>query len=224
MQQRGIFVVLDGPDKSGKETQSKLLTRRIRSTGRAARLFSFPRYRDGASYVARQYLKGRYAGATPEQSSLGFTADRLDWWFRVGKPLLEKGKHVIADRWVISNLAHQGAKLANFETRRLYYDWQANLEHTDLALPRPDITIILRISPETRAAFMQSAGGPKDIHERDMAYLGRVAEAYLELSQLPAVSPKTVVVECDANGVLLTPDQVHERVWAHVAPLLAAAT
>lgn len=220
MGNRGIFAVIDGADKSGKETQSKLLVRRIRATGQSARLFAFPRYRDATSSVARHYLKGHYPGATPEQASLGFIADRLDWWFRVGKPLLERGRHAVSDRWTLSNLAHQGAKLENFEKRRLFYDWEATLEHLDLALPRPDITIVLSISPETRVRLMASAGGPKDIHERDMAYLGRVAEAYLELASLPAVCPKTVVITCDPEGALLTPEQVHELVWAQVAPLL----
>ena len=40
----GRFIVIDGLDGSGKETQAKLLTEYLKSLGKTVRVLSFPCY------------------------------------------------------------------------------------------------------------------------------------------------------------------------------------
>ena len=61
--QKGMFLVIEGSDGSGKSTQYKLLLERLKSVGHDVKEIKFPRYEEEASYFVRKYLKGGYCGA-----------------------------------------------------------------------------------------------------------------------------------------------------------------
>lgn len=262
----GKLFVIEGSDGSGKQTQTRLLAERIgRATTAVAEdaslvaldggtrtrvdiegiaTFAFPRYGEPAAHLLQRYL-GRnmepyLRTMSPHQASLCYAADRLDWAVTDGYALLASGTHVILDRYVLSNLAHQGARIPNFELRRLFYDWCLNLEFGDLALPKPDLTVVLHVDVEVSLALIEKRGLAKDTHEADAAHLRAASAGYMELADLlPGLGHKVTVVECmrepdmtpadiraalagrDGIGaVLLSETEIHERVWAAVEPAL----
>ena len=79
--QKGMFLVIEGSDGSGKSTQYKLLLERLKSVGHDVKEIKFPRYEEEASYFVRKYLKGGYGGADelgPYTPSLFYALDRYD--------------------------------------------------------------------------------------------------------------------------------------------------
>jgi dTMP kinase len=239
----GKLIVIEGSDGSGKATQTSLLVDRAPKTDCFVTSHAFPRYGTPAAHLLQRYLgrnMDRYARVlSPHQASLAYAADRLDWAVHQGYEQLEGGNTVILDRYVLSNLAHQGARIPNFELRRLFYDWCLSLEFGDLRLPKPDLTVLLHVSSEVSVALIEKRGEAKDAHEADTAHLRAAEAAYLELAELlPGLGHKVAVVECmrdpgmsplairsalatsGIGAVLLREDEIHERVWAAVAPVL----
>jgi dTMP kinase len=239
----GNLIVLEGTDGSGKKTQTGKLAERGRGHGHVVATCAFPRYEHPAAHLLQRYLgrnKERYARTLPaHQASLTYATDRLDWAVTEGYGLLENGTNVILDRYVLSNLAHQGARIPDTKLRRSFYDWCLTLEFGDLALPKPDLTVLLHVAAEVNIALIEKRGEAKDIHEADIAHLRAAEAAYIELAELlPSLGYKVAVVECmrdrtmspmairsalavsGLGAVLLSEDQIHHEVWKAVAPVL----
>jgi dTMP kinase len=239
----GKLIVIEGSDGSGKATQTAKLADRTPKTHCFTSTHAFPRYGMPAAHLLQRYLgrnMDKYPRALPpHQASLAYAADRLDWAVTQGYELLEGGNTLILDRYVLSNLAHQGARIPNLELRRLFYDWCLNLEFGELALPKPDLTVLLHVASDVSIALIEKRGAAKDAHEADIAHLRAAEAAYLELAELlPGLGHKVAVVECmrdtsrspmairsalavsGIGAVLLSEDEIHERVWQAVQPVL----
>ena len=112
---KGILIAIDGLDGSGKETQSKLLCRRLEEEGIKNRLISFPTYENDSCALVNMYLGGRF-GEDPSAvnayaASSFYAMDRycsymLDW-----KKDYENGVVIIANRYTSANMVHQMSKL-----------------------------------------------------------------------------------------------------------------
>src|SRR3989338_1416776 len=102
MKQNGLFLVIEGTDGSGKETQFNLLAERIRNAGHQVETFDFPRYDEPSSYFVKQYLNGVYGTAEevgPYTGSLFYAIDRYQAAPQIRRAL-DQGKVVL------SNLFH----------------------------------------------------------------------------------------------------------------------
>src|SRR5438309_125915 len=111
-QTSGIFIVLEGADGSGKATQFRLLAERLRAVGYDVAVFDFPRHDRPSSHFVRSYLNGEYGPAkevSPYTASLFYALDRFEAAPAIRQALSE-GKVVLSNRYVGSNMAHQGAK------------------------------------------------------------------------------------------------------------------
>jgi dTMP kinase len=79
--------------------------------------------------------------------------------------LLEEGVVLVCDRYIASSIAYG-------EAQGLDPAWLADIQRF---LPRPDLTILLDIAPET-AVRRKSSG--RDRYERDLQLLSRVRDSY----------------------------------------------
>ncbi len=209
----GKFIVIEGTDGTGKTTQVKLLAETLASYDYDGVIFDFPQYTNVSSALLDNYLKGVYGQLNPEAASILYAVDRFDASYSV-REHLNDGKIVLANRYVTSNAGHQGAKIFDAQERIKFFKWLDNLEYTTFNIPRPDLTIILHLPVEMTLELMKQGNKDKgtvpDIHETDLEHLKRAEQVYLEIAGL---FPNTKLVECSENGVLLTPQEIHVKIW-----------
>ena len=217
---RGLFVVIEGVDGSGKTTQYQKLIEKLEKKGYEIEQIKFPRYDDESSYFVKEYLSGNYGEADevgPYTGSIFYALDRYGAADEI-KEALHDGKIVIADRYVGANMAHQGQKFDNKEDRNGYFLWLEAIEYKMLDIPRPDINIILRVPLEVSLKLIKKRGDQKDIHEKDPNHLQRTLEVYDQMAQLFPNEFKQL--DCSRNNKLMSIDQISSLVWETVKPLL----
>lgn len=209
----GKFIVIEGTDGTGKTTQVKLLAETLASYDYDGVIFDFPQYTNVSSALLDNYLKGVYGQLNPEAASILYAVDRFDASYSV-REHLNDGKIVLANRYVTSNAGLQGAKIFDAQERIRFFKWLDHLEYTTFNIPRPDLTIILHLPVEMTLELMKQGNKDKgtvpDIHETDLEHLKRAEQVYLEIAGL---FPNTKLVECSENGVLLTPQEIHVKIW-----------
>lgn len=189
----GKFIVIEGTDCSGKETQSKLLVEKLNNMGYKAIRVTYPNYDSptgkivGGPYLGKKEIGDCWfpEGAVnldPKVASLYYAADRK-YNERDILKYLEDDYFVICDRYVSSNMAHQGSKIKNDEDRFHMYEWIDKLEFWLLSLPKPDKTIFLHV-PYTYAVELKKNRESLDQHETNEEHLKNSEIAYIELSEL----------------------------------------
>jgi dTMP kinase len=215
-----LLLEIEGIDGSGKGTQAALLAATASARGLRVATFSFPTY-DGNPFsrAVADYLNGAFGGADevhPELAGLLYACDR--WHTRPQLvAALESSDLVVLDRYVGSNLGHQGSKLAGAERERLL-DWLVEVEYGAFDLPRPNLVVLLDAPPvvarervgrkEARAYTTLEA----DIHEADATHTAATREIYLEL----AARFGWRVLATGDRGV----DDLAAEIWSMVEPLL----
>ncbi|MBS7623952.1 MAG: dTMP kinase [Candidatus Bathyarchaeia archaeon] len=135
--ERGWLICIEGLDKSGKTTQSRLLVEALKSRGLDAVYTSEPSNGEIGKFIERYILKRRERLPVSIEALL-FAADRIDHFEREIKPMLSEGKIVVSDRYVYSSLAYQGAA-------GLDINW---IIEVNRMVPRPDLAIYLDVPLE----------------------------------------------------------------------------
>ncbi|MFH1089765.1 MAG: thymidylate kinase [Candidatus Uhrbacteria bacterium] len=219
------FFVIDGTDGSGKATQTKMLIERLNSEGLAVETFSFPQYGQKSAGPTEEYLAGKYGSASevnPYRGSVFYAVDRYDASFKIRKALAE-GKVVVSDRYVGSNLGHQGGKISDPEERLKFFKWDDDFEHNFFGIPRPNVDIVLHVPAEVAQKLSNSSaknGIAHDIHESNFQHLKDAENSYLEVVK---VFDNFELVECMAGERYLSVEEVHQKVWQivlkHLKPI-----
>jgi len=187
------FIVIEGLDGSGKSTQLKLLKEYLTEQHITYQYLHFPRTDDGlfGDLVAR-FLRGdlgKIDEVNPYLVGLIYAGDRehskntINQW-------ITAGHLVIVDRYVHSNMAFQGAKLATHEEKVNLRKWLNELEYNYYGIPKPDVSLFLDVpfSFTTKSLSNQRMGddrgyleGKQDIHEADLSFQEKVRQEYLDL-------------------------------------------
>ena len=114
-----VFIVFEGIDNSGKSTQCRLLLEHLKKEGYKVEMIDFPQYGKKSAALIEEYLSGKYGSASevsPYVASIFYACDRYDASFKI-RQWLKEGKIVVADRYVGSNIGHQGGKIKNKDER-----------------------------------------------------------------------------------------------------------
>lgn len=220
------FIAFEGLDGSGKSTQSKLLMSWLKKQGYKTAKIDFPQYGKKSAGLIEEYLNGKYGTSKevgPYRASIFYACDRYDASFKIRKWLRE-GRIVVADRYVASNMGHQGGKLKNKKARKAFIKWLYNLEYEILKIPKPNFSFILKTSPafarklapkitaqekkQKRKVYLGSK--LRDIHEKDLSHLADALASYLEAAREFPRDFK--VIECMRGGTLLSSGIVHQKV------------
>ena len=213
----GKIIVIEGTDCSGKETQSKLLEEKLNSLGKKCIRFSFPMYDTptgkivGGAYLGKPEIGDSYfeegaVNVDPHVVSLYYAADRKYNLEKINK-YLEDDYYVILDRYVTSNLAHQGSKIKDKDERFEMYQWLDKLEYWLLRLPKPDKTIFLHV-PYEYSLELRKNRELIDEHEKSSEHLKNAEEAYIELSELYNWDR----IECIKDNKLRTIEDINEEI------------
>lgn len=217
----GLFVAIEGGDGSGKGTHSDLLTDYLSSKGKLAKKISFPRYGEDSAYYVEKYLNGAYGQADDVPADLGVLPYAIDRYAasREIRDILNSGDDavVIADRYMASNLAHQGTKIDDEPARHDFYERTKTTEYGVLGIPKPDKTIVL-VMP---TAHMQSNVDKKaarsytdlkrDIHEANADHLEKAKANFEELCRVYPYE-FTAVYCTDDSGAMRPIDDIQQEI------------
>ena len=227
----GKIIVIEGTDGSGKETQARLLKERFEKQGFKVYSTSFPNYPSDSSAAVRMYLNGEIKEHAEDvgakAASAFYAVDRYITYKREIEPIYVEGKSVIVfDRWVESNIIHQGAKLiANVDDEKerqeqlaSFAKWLYDLEYLDFEVPKPDITIYLNVPLDYTMKLRQNRANKitgkekQDIHESDNSHLIHASES----GMMAAKMFNWQVVECVQDGNMRTIEDIADEVWNRV--------
>ena len=201
----GLFITFEGGEGCGKSTQSRLLLKKLEQRNIPVVLTHEPGGTSLGTEI-RKLLKRKRGSSIASQAELFlFAASRVQLVAELIRPALEETKVVICDRFTDSTLVYQGygrgLDLTTVETVN-------NMATGNL---KPDLTILLDMSPEQGLARKQSL---KDRFElEDLSFHHRVREGYLKMA---AAEPDCWLL-IDAS---LPEEKIAEIIWDRVSTLL----
>ena len=175
-----MFVTFEGVDGSGKTTQVRLLSERLRLEGRHVVVTREPGGTKLGERVRELLLHGDEIA--PWSEAALFAAARAQLVDEVIRPALAEGADIVCDRYIDSSLAYQGLARGLGVERVLEF----NLLATGGLLP--DRTFLLLVPLE--AAAQRRGPEPDRIERAGEAFVADVDRAY---RQLASVFPQRIV-------------------------------
>lgn len=220
---KGVFVVLDGIDGSGKATQTALLLERLRKAGYKTGTIDFPRYYDNFfGKFTGEYLTGKLGDVHPYLASMLYALDRWESKGEIEKSLKE-GKVFVCNRYVSANMIHQGGRVKNAKQRKEMMEFLKKMEFEIFGIPRPDVVLYLDVLPEVgqkligKKSSRAYKGKKRDIHESDKQHLINARNQALRLVKQNDDWRK---VNCMKGKEILSQGEVSELIWQEVEGFL----
>lgn len=230
---RGKLIVIEGTDCSGKETQTSLLVEKLKEENILVERLSFPMYDTptgkiiGACYLGKEHMcnelfinnEGWFKeGAVNVDPMVAIDLYAADRRYNMPKVinLLDQGVNVILDRYVGSNMAHQGGKILDKEERLKLFRTIEQKEYIINEIPRPDMTMFLYMPYEYAIELKKNREEVPDQHEQDETHLRNAEKTYLELAALYNYT----TVKCVNNNRLRTIDDINNEVYSKVKKLI----
>ena len=226
----GVFVVFEGIDGSGTTTQAARYAAHLRAGRRLVHVTHEPSGGPIGAQI-RLVLRNRLTLPATHQAevmALLFAADRLDHVESEIAPHLRDGYVVISDRYDLSSLAYQsitagsasdvspgGPSGPSSQQRRDTagtIDWIRTLNRF---ARRPDVTVVLDVSPDVAAARRRARGGAAELFD-DADLQARLALAYGGAEHLV---PGDRVLHIDGDRA---PDAVAAAIVAVLEPFVEA--
>ena len=147
----------------------------LAEAGRAVLLTREPGGAPGSEALRAMLLGGIYRWSPAAETHLHFAA-RAEHLACTILPALDAGLTVVCDRFADSTLAYQGYGLGA--------DRPLILDLTRLLPRRPDLTLVLTVSPTRAAERIAARRQPLDHYETmDAAFHARVAAGFAEIAQ-----------------------------------------
>lgn len=215
---KGRMIVIEGGDGSGKGTQANLLVAYLEQNEIPYAQVDFPNYDSFFGKLTAKFLRGelgKLEEISPYFASLPFALDRNSSKETIQNHLNE-GKIVVANRYVSSNMAHQGSKISNENERKEFIAWLEELEYSIHKIPKPDLHILLYMpwqqakeltKQKDDRSYLQ--GKHIDIQESDDNHRIQTEEMYLLLAKQDN-SWKTI--HCVENGTIVSKDMIHQAI------------
>ncbi len=189
----GKFIVIDGPDGSGKSTQLKLLADALGAAGLEVTETRDPGGTAIGDKIRHILLDNDHTDMAIGCEILLYMASRAQLMEQVIAPAMKQNHCVLCDRWVSSTVAYQVADgTATADDILSIYE---------LALHKvtPDLTIIVDIPPET--GLTRLTGEPDRIESKGLEFHRKVRQLFLD--QAKGSPERFAVVEAagDINEV-----------------------
>jgi dTMP kinase len=196
---RGVFIVLEGGEGSGKSTQAAILARRLRAEPREV-VETFEPGGTARGALLRSVLLHDETDLDPRAELLLLAADRAQHVSELVEPALARGAVVVCDRFSPSSLVYQGvARGLGVEEVEVIVGFASHSV-------QPDVVVVLDVSESVALARLPEA---RDRFERAGAeFHTAVRGAYRDL----AGQRGWVVVAGAAD-----PETVAAAVWEAVA-------
>ncbi len=216
------LIVIEGLDGAGKSTQLKKLGEHFTDRGLAYEFIHFPR--TDAPYFGEliaRFLRGEYGQVSevdPYLVAMLYAGDRKDIAADIYS-WLDKGKYVLLDRYVYSNIAYQCAKIEGDREREKLKKWILDLEFSHFGIPLPSVNIFLDVPFQFTAGKLRNSRsgtdrdylkGNNDIHESSLEFQKKVRQVYLNTA---AEDNALEVIDCTGgSGSMSAPGEIFKGI------------
>lgn len=206
-QKKGFFFAFEGIDGSGKSTQIKLLTEKLKQRGIPCYETREPTDSPIGSLV-HQIMTGRITADGRVISSL-FAADRLDHLLNTTDGLcreIDRGITVVTDRYYFSSYAYNGVDMD--------MDWVIESNRISAEILRPTLNIFLDIPVELALERIAKNRLHTELFEKEDRLRATRAKYFEAFEKLKDTERVAII---DANAPV---DVVAQRVWDAVSKVL----
>jgi dTMP kinase len=205
---RGRFITFEGGEGTGKSTQVGRLVERLSTHGVEVVRTREPGGSPGAEAIRDLVVSGAADRWSARTELLLMYASRSDHLERTIRPALAAGRWVVCDRFADSSRAYQGAgggaAKALIET----------LDREIVGDDQPDLTLVFDLPVEIGLERALGRGVAETRFEsKGLAFHHRLRDGFAAIAARDPERCRLI----DATG---TPDEVADRVWAAVQPVL----
>lgn len=210
-----MFIVLDGTDGSGKDTQTDQLLAAAKRRGISAATIRYPAYEQTFSgSVIRAYQSGEFGDLSvchPKLACYPYAVDRYEQQPKL-QALLAANDLVIASRYVISNIAYQAVRVPEAE-RAAFRVWAETLDYEVMKNPREDAVIFLSLPVELSDQLIAKRNAGKaavrDLYDENQAYRRDVLREY---QLLCASHDHWHQVHCEAGTAIRSIEDIAQEI------------
>ena len=198
---------------------AKELKKKLQEEGFKVSVFDFPQYEKPSAWFVEQYLNGKFGSLDevgPYEAAVFYAIDRYAVKREI-EDALQAGRLVISNRYVTASMGHQGAKITDKDKRQKFFQWLDKFEYEILGIHRPDLNIILHVPAEISQSLVDKkgyrgyvGGQRRDLHESNLEHLKLAEQVYLQMAEQ---FPHFYLVECFVSGKLLSPEEIHAKIW-----------
>lgn len=164
---RGKIIVIEGTDKAGKGSQSRMLAETLKASGKVCVILDFPDYTTSIGIEIKAFLEGK-RDYLPEVKHLLFSANRWEKKKEI-ESMLENGTIIVMNRYWQSNLVYGVAN--GMDT-----NWLLGL---DKGLPKEDIVLVILVNPSISAKRAET----QDMFESDSQLAAKAYRNYLKFAK-----------------------------------------
>lgn len=215
---KGKLIIIEGADGTGKATQISLLLEYLEKNHIRHKLYDFPQYETFYGKLIASFLRGELGTLetiSPYVSALLFALDRSTIASQMQKDL-DEGMLLIANRYVTSNMAHQGGRFGIDTQRDTFFTWLDKLEYDQNMMPHEDVVVLLDMPATTAAALIDKKnprdylnGKAKDIQESDENHRSDTATMYRYLA---GKKSHWHTISCMQNGTIKGREVIHDEI------------
>lgn len=175
---KGIFIVLEGSDGSGKSTIAKKIGDYYKDKGRDIEFTREPGGTKISEKVRDLILDNNNTEMNYRTEALLYAAARAQLVSEKIKPWLNEGKIVISERYVYSSLVYQGIG------RGLGVDEVKKINDFAIDGLKPDMVLMLDVNPEKALNRKLNINGGDRLENEDISFHKEVYEGYKKLVPL----------------------------------------
>ena len=203
---KGLFIVMEGPDGSGKTTQINLLKEYLEEAGYECLITREPGGTVIGEEVRQLILNPEHKEMSPLTEMLLYAASRAQLVHEVIGPALEEGKIVISDRFVDSSIVYQGI------ARKLGISTVSAVNAPGIGIYRPDGIFFIDLSEAEGLRRKKEQKNLDRMEQEGIDFHHMVSEGYRKV-----LSGRPEVMKIDGGRSI---DTIQKKIRNHVDELL----
>lgn len=203
---KGLFIVMEGPDGSGKTTQINLLKEYLEKAGYECLITREPGGTVIGEEIRQLILNPEHKEMSPVTEMLLYAASRAQLVHEVIGPALEEGKIVISDRFVDSSIVYQGI------ARKLGISTVSAVNAPGIGIYRPDGIFFIDLSEAEGLRRKKEQKNLDRMEQEGIDFHHMVSEGYRKV-----LSGRPEVMKIDGGRSI---DTIQKKIRNHVDELL----
>ena len=203
---KGLFIVMEGPNGSGKTTQINLLEQYLKEAGYECLITREPGGTVIGEEVRELILNPEYKEMSPVTEMLLYAASRAQLVHEVIGPALEAGRIVISDRFVDSSIVYQGI------ARNLGISTVAAVNAPGIGIYRPDGIFFIDLSEAEGIRRKKNQKKLDRMEQESIDFHHLVSEGYRKV-----LAERPEVIKIDGGKDI---DVIQKKIRNHVDELL----